>query len=219
MSNIDPKFWGSGLWKTMYSVAESLPDDTNNVSGAQIQNIKTFFTVLSEVIPCEDCRTNYKSDIIRIEFPRVVNNKTVGEWVVKINNSVNNKINIPPVKYEDIVKEISEFKTEREIQNTNIPNTISNNTIRLHNTNSHNMKPQNMKQSSFANKAKMQINRNTLQSKHQRDLRIKESKKRNIRKPAPKNTRLNKIVGSQSIPSQQSKGLNVKKPCNCGKKR
>jgi len=211
MSNIDPKYWGSGLWKTMYSIAESLPEDPNNVSKIQIQNIKTFFKVLAEVIPCENCRTNYKSDIIRIQFPKSINNKTVGEWVVKINNSVNKKLNIPPVKYENIVKEISDYKTEMPNSlskdtpepQLQLPNIVQKNTVIV-----------------SPNKPKIHTKTNAIQSRHQRELRLKELNKRNIRKPVPKNTRLNRVVGSQVNPSQQARnGLNIKKPCNCGKKR
>lgn len=72
MANIDPKFWGAGLWKTMYSVAESLPNDSKSVSDTQIESIKLFFKVLGDVIPCETCRDNYKEDCIKIQFPKIL---------------------------------------------------------------------------------------------------------------------------------------------------
>lgn len=95
MANVDPVYWGNPLWTFMYSIASSLSPITAENSNDHITDIRSFFQLLTKILPCDNCKDNYNEDYVKYPFPTDVNSTTVMEWIQNVKNSINLKIGKP----------------------------------------------------------------------------------------------------------------------------
>ena len=54
--NINPCWWGSNVWQTIYFIVASYP---NNPTQKQIESACNFFKSLKHLLPCEGCQESY----------------------------------------------------------------------------------------------------------------------------------------------------------------
>ena len=125
MTNIDPHFWGDGLWKFMYSVAFSLPED--NISNEVTQAVKTNFESLKFIIPCENCRDNYIKDIEANPIPDTITKTTLENWVNQIHNATNTRLHKPHVNLHNM---LALSLNPKPLPNTNIRTTTNTRNIK-----------------------------------------------------------------------------------------
>lgn len=92
--NIKPCWWGVHLWKTIYFIVASYPE---NPSSQQIESVCNFFKGLKHLLPCESCQESYSkfSCEANTNADCLDNFKTKEKlinFVFMLRNKVNNKL-------------------------------------------------------------------------------------------------------------------------------
>jgi hypothetical protein len=86
----NPKIWGPHAWFFLHSIALHYPD---NPTPVQKLHYKSFFILLADVLPCDQCQINMSNYLQnhRSEFDRAFQNKTsLYNWTIRFHNHVNN---------------------------------------------------------------------------------------------------------------------------------
>lgn len=94
MINIDPKLWGSHVWKFSHYLTKAYP---NNPSMADMNNYKTYFLLLKNILPCQKCRENYKMELKEHPLSDEIlgNKQLLINWLINLHNRVNVKTGKP----------------------------------------------------------------------------------------------------------------------------
>lgn len=87
---MEPKNWGKFGWGFIHNVALGYPN--NEISYMEKEQYRIFFTVIGDVLPCEDCRKHYK-EMIKDNPPVLVDRNSIFKWTVDIHNKVNKRLN------------------------------------------------------------------------------------------------------------------------------
>jgi len=87
---MEPKNWGKFGWGFIHNVALGYPN--NDISYMEKEQYRIFFTVIGDVLPCEDCRKHYK-EMIKDNPPVLVDRNSIFKWTVDIHNKVNTRLN------------------------------------------------------------------------------------------------------------------------------
>lgn len=85
----DPKVWGPHAWIFIHTIASQYP---NHPTADDKQKFKTFFTILSYVLPCTQCGMNMMTYIQQnyTAFLRAFDNRqSLFNWTVNFHNFVN----------------------------------------------------------------------------------------------------------------------------------
>jgi len=104
MYNIDPTVWGPHLWKYMHLMTLSYPDTPTTIDK---DNFKAFFLSLQNVLPCENCRENFKSHLIKYPLNDTVlsSRYNLVVWLMNIHNEVNKENNKKIMTYDELINE------------------------------------------------------------------------------------------------------------------
>lgn len=79
--DLDPKVWGPVAWAFLDSVVLSYPEMANYEDQLWITD---FFTNLSDALPCEKCRMNFKIYIRQNPLQQnVMGRETIARWLKK----------------------------------------------------------------------------------------------------------------------------------------
>lgn len=85
-----PKIWGPHFWFVMRTVAYNYPD---NPSVADKNHVRTFFTNMEHILPCENCSQGYSQNLSKHPLENaLVNRSTLMAWVETIYKETENKI-------------------------------------------------------------------------------------------------------------------------------
>ena len=115
MYNINPRLWGANSWAFLHYITFAYPD---NPSHTEQNGMRTFFNSISDVLPCEKCRINYKKHLN--DFP--LNEKALSSrndlilWLIDIHNEVNKEYNGPVLTYDSVYQQYmnkNKFKLTR----------------------------------------------------------------------------------------------------------
>lgn len=89
--SIDPSLWGESGWVFLHSIALAYP---NNPSDIDKKNIKNFFTITGDVLPCTRCRDNFKQHLKKFPLSDEVLSSKLGivTWINNINNEVDKEV-------------------------------------------------------------------------------------------------------------------------------
>jgi len=111
---ISPEYWGTGLWKTMYSIAFNYPE--KNPSWSQKRSVVAFFDSLKILLPCDNCRTNYREHLLKSPLGEreLLNRHNLTTWVNSIHNSTNKSIGKPLISLAKIASEIAPHQFEEK---------------------------------------------------------------------------------------------------------
>lgn len=115
MSNVDPKYWGEGLWKFMYSIAASLNDKTQ--PGDRLNAINTFFNILYFILPCDNCSSNYLIDFDANPLPQNINKQSLFKWINDLENKTNDRIGKPHVALQSRISELENHSSPKDTLN------------------------------------------------------------------------------------------------------
>lgn len=100
--NISPSNWGPKVWDAMYYIAIGYPIKANI---NDMNSARSFYTSLENLLPCGSCRMHY-SDLLQ-KYPlkdQNLNSRfTLLDWIININNKINEKLNKKLVTESDIV--------------------------------------------------------------------------------------------------------------------
>ncbi len=84
---IRPEKWGRPLWRSMHWVAAGYV-------GERVEEYKRYFVVLSEVIPCPECRGHYRTKLSSDkEFEKAFeSNRSLRLWCMNFHNETNKRL-------------------------------------------------------------------------------------------------------------------------------
>ena len=103
INNISPEEWGSSAWKFMHYITIAYPDNPTNIDK---QNMKSFFSSINNILPCEKCRLNFSRHLIT--YP--LNNETLSSrfnlvnWLINIHNEVNKLNGKKILSYDEVMQ-------------------------------------------------------------------------------------------------------------------
>lgn len=102
VNNIDPKLWGRYFWGTAHYITISYP---SNPTQKEKQNVKLFFDLLTDLLPCENCRTHYKNNLTRYPLTdQILNSKSnLIKWLVNLHNEVNQRTGKKIISVEEAI--------------------------------------------------------------------------------------------------------------------
>lgn len=108
--SVPTQYWGESLWKIMYSIAYSLPAE---LDVEQQEHVVMFYTSLSSLLPCEECKTHYHEYLIKnpLSDGVIKTNTTLLIWINNLHNSINEKLHKPVILLKDKLKELQSTKT------------------------------------------------------------------------------------------------------------
>jgi hypothetical protein len=102
IKNINPKHWGPHTWFFLESIMLSYPDVPSN---DYKKSMETFLKLLTNILPCEKCRYNYKDHLEK--FPlnnKILSNKNdMMDWLTQIHNEVNKISGKKILKSSDVI--------------------------------------------------------------------------------------------------------------------
>lgn len=92
--NIQPCWWGSQLWQTIYFIVATYPE---NPSQEKIESIKYFFSALKHLLPCEGCQESYSKFSCELDtnIENIENFKSKDnliKFIFDLRNKVNGKL-------------------------------------------------------------------------------------------------------------------------------
>jgi hypothetical protein len=113
---ITQKTWGPYGWKFMHMVALAYP---NNPTNEDKENYKTFFTILSNILPCQMCAEHYKKNLVNFPLTDLIlsSRDTLLKWTIDIHNEVNKSIGKKILDYNEaitLIKNNYEDKTTKD---------------------------------------------------------------------------------------------------------
>ena len=86
-SVLSKSYWGPQLWESLNVITREYPDYPTPV---EKQNYKLFFQAFGDVIPCEECRKNYRKHLQKFSLEKALASRnTLAEFLVNIHNEVN----------------------------------------------------------------------------------------------------------------------------------
>lgn len=96
---MNPEVWGKHGWHFLHSITLAYPDNPTNLDK---QKYKYFFESLSDVIPCDKCKSHYKYQIQHYP-PNLESKYELVNWLIFIHNNVNVINNKPKWTYEQFI--------------------------------------------------------------------------------------------------------------------
>jgi len=96
---MDPKIWGRNLWQSLIHIAQGYPEHPDPLTQ---KNFLVYFTALGYVLPCETCKTNYKSHLQDIP-PDLKNSATLLNWLHQIHNRTLINMNRPEISFDSFM--------------------------------------------------------------------------------------------------------------------
>lgn len=91
MRNINPDLWGKYYWKMLEYTCLAYPDEPQEEDK---KNVKVFLEGLSNILPCEKCRSHYKVNLLKYPLSDEVMSKknNLLLWLFTVHNSVNQSL-------------------------------------------------------------------------------------------------------------------------------
>lgn len=119
---MDPKIWGRHGWIFLHSITMAYPDKPTEIDK---QNFKTFFHMLSAVLPCDVCGKNLRQHMAEIPIENALSTKReLVEWLINIHNKTNITLGKPKKTYEDVIKLYKQMYSNFSTKNPEILETF-----------------------------------------------------------------------------------------------
>lgn len=99
--NLEPKLWGPSFWTTLHYISASYDINPNpNIRST----MKNFIHSLPVFLPCKECQDHAFDFIKSSDLDKVVQNrKELFLFFFNFHNTVNNRLNKPPMSIHDAV--------------------------------------------------------------------------------------------------------------------
>lgn len=104
MNNINPNMWGNSGWTFLHYITFAYPDHPTQNDKNMIKN---FFDSVSEVLPCEKCRFNFKNHTVKYPLNDDALNSRFDlvNWLINIHNEANKSRGKAIMTYEQVIKQ------------------------------------------------------------------------------------------------------------------
>ena len=101
--SLDPSVWGPKAWFFFHSVTLSYPECPTEKDK---EEVKTFFSLLENILPCQKCRKNFCTHIDKYPLTDEIlsNKEKLVKWLLKIHNEVNKCTGKPELSYKEFIK-------------------------------------------------------------------------------------------------------------------
>lgn len=125
--------WGTGLWIGLHCMTFNYPISPTK---DDINNYKTFFTLLSDMLPCIYCKQSYKIYIECLPIDNFLDSREgCTYWLFTLHNWVNNKIGKSIISFNECIETYEKMRAKC---GKVIENSVEFETCRI---NSHNIEP------------------------------------------------------------------------------
>jgi len=110
--------WGPSLWKSLHCITFNYPIEP---SEEDKKNYKEFFISLSNVIPCGDCRINFKKHLFddpetKLSDANLQNRETLTLWIYNIHKKVSERIGITyDMSFEKMKKKYESYIAKNKL--------------------------------------------------------------------------------------------------------
>lgn len=85
-TSFSPELWGPPAWEFMHYCALAYP---SRPTMDQKNKYLTFFTLLGDVLPCDTCKSNFKTHLQQYPLENyLANNKTLFAWTMLVRNEI-----------------------------------------------------------------------------------------------------------------------------------
>ncbi len=82
-----PEIWGPHMWLMLHIITMSYPDNPNDFHK---QTYADFFTLLKDILPCEECQKHFKRYLAEYPIrPHLDTRADLIKWLIQIHNFVN----------------------------------------------------------------------------------------------------------------------------------
>ena len=99
---MEANIWGPNAWLFLHSITLNYPDNPT-VNTKKIYS--DFFNSLSNILPCDICKTNFKKHLSQYPIRFHLNSKeNLCKWLVKIHNLTNIDNKKSTISYENFLK-------------------------------------------------------------------------------------------------------------------
>jgi ABC-type transport system involved in multi-copper enzyme maturation permease subunit len=98
--HLGPDVWGPHGWKFIHFVALGYPKNPNLKDR---ENYKTFFNILSSILPCSICNEHLKQNLIKFPLTDEILSDRIKllNWTIDLHNEVNKKNNKKIINYNE----------------------------------------------------------------------------------------------------------------------
>lgn len=103
INNISPNEWGPSAWRFMHYITMAYPDNPTTIDK---QNMKTFFSSIGSILPCEKCRINFaKHTSVYPLNDYVLNSRfDLVNWLIDVHNEVNKMNGKKVLSYDEVIQ-------------------------------------------------------------------------------------------------------------------
>ena len=106
-----PTYWGEPIWKTMYIIAYTFPENASSEFKIHVCDI---YEKLSFVLPCEECCIHYKAFLHEHPVEHAVKSRgDLLKWVNDLQNSINTKTKKPQTNLHTTIMEMDSFNRSK----------------------------------------------------------------------------------------------------------
>ena len=96
---MSPKQWGRPVWHLFHVLAEKIKEEKYPVLFRELfSNIYQ----ISSILPCNDCANHAKHFLSKIKVDNLKTKKDFQNMLYVFHNTVNNRVNSPQFKYENL---------------------------------------------------------------------------------------------------------------------
>jgi hypothetical protein len=111
---MDPNVWGKHGWIFLHSVTMAYPEKPTEMDK---QNYKSFFDLVSIVLPCDVCRKNLRQHMSEIPIKNALSNKKgLVQWLINIHNKTNESLGKPILTYSNVIDIYKKMYNENEVK-------------------------------------------------------------------------------------------------------
>lgn len=126
---MNQNIWGPQFWFMLHSITLNYPLDPTEKDK---NNIKIFFTTLSELLPCSKCAKNFKKNLVEMPI-KCDNRRELFEWMIDIHNEINGREGKKYYDYDVVHKYYEKIYMKKIILNNNNKNNNNNLFIKIKN--------------------------------------------------------------------------------------
>lgn len=110
---MSPEAWGPAGWHFIHATVLTFPQ---NPTEEQVRDYKEYFNALSNILPCELCREEFKKKLNEAP-PPYDNADHMFRWTVDLHNQVNQENGKPKLSYEQAQKEFVNNSNPKNVKN------------------------------------------------------------------------------------------------------
>lgn len=98
--NISPNMWGKYFWGVIHYITIAYPD---NPTEEDKQTIQAFIQSLQNILPCEKCRSHFKSKTYPLTDSALSSRYEFIKWGVTVHNEVNRRTGKKEMTVDDAI--------------------------------------------------------------------------------------------------------------------